>query len=108
MSDITLARRAVACKGWEWPDTGGLPSIGLRGGHYYPDLDDPRCRGQLLALVRKAWGAPLSAVAWSNSAGCWTVSIVGVEGNSQGALTTAWFDGPTEAAALVAALEAAP
>jgi len=129
-----LARRAVACKHWRWmpgmlvdSDHHGswrlyesgphLSACGVRGGFVaawdaiadaqgmdaYPALDDPCTLGALLALVREAWGDPCICTAVDNTGAGW------------------WVDGwtaarpqvpsdlhPTEAAALVAALEAAP
>jgi hypothetical protein len=95
-----IARRAVACKHWRWmpgmrwrtqddaarlddyqPEyMGGRPSDAL------PDLTDPATIGCLLALVREAWGLPI----WVRT----------------GALVLERVE--IEAAALVAALEAAP
>lgn len=94
-----LAERAVACKHWRWV-AGMQSSHGARylggdcwvdkgaGGVVYadandgelPDLDDPATLGCLLALVREAHGKSV-----------WLLAT-----------------GKTEAAALVAALEAAP
>lgn len=109
-----LARRAVACKHWRW--MGGMqvvhtpPHDGATGYHLrlsqdgyipaateHPDLSDPATMGCLLALVREAWNEPeLSATYYDD--GTWCVG---------------WPDSlrhrqPSEAAALVAALEAAP
>ncbi len=126
MSD--LARRAVACRHWRWLPgmraiggcvvaTGcplwlvdGVPRMPVDGEHYMwlrrttehpdvlPDLTDPATLGCLLALVRKAWGDPLMQT--TNSGGGWVAFCP----------APLWTDGPydTEAAALVAALEAAP
>ncbi len=129
-----LARRAVACPAWRWmermvalPGAGGLhPGLGrvvvddVAGGvpqrwhheralHFsvwrcwavdfpaaLPDLADPATLGCLLALVREAWGD--SGATTYNEKGRW--------GCSMGDGCTGLF--PTEAAALVAALEAAP
>lgn len=127
-----LARRAVACSGWRWmprmrawfdlesyvilqtldpvsgaptvwtkygartkfniftPEIAGFPTGAL------PDLADPATLGCLLALVREAWGD--SGATTYNEKGRW--------GCSMGDGCTGLF--PTEAAALVAALEAAP
>jgi hypothetical protein len=118
MSD--LAKRAVACKAWRWlpgmlgVDTGGLKWRRVSGswvgeGHavrtcrgemtLVPDLTDPATLGCLLALVREAWGEPTLHVWYSRQLGLWVVSANGQE---IGVHET------TEAAALVAALEAAP
>ncbi len=121
----TLARRAVACKHWRWMP-GMRATLGLRidavdkrgepyrSGRYYdgagelqqtrehepeplPDFRDPATLGCVLALVREAWGDPFMYLAPADG---WYV------GN--GARATMAGRGPTEAAALVAALEAAP
>jgi hypothetical protein len=111
-----IARRAVACKHWRWmpgmrwstqddaarlddyqPEyMGGRPSDAL------PDLTDAATVGCLLALVRKAW-VDLHMVAHCDDRYGKTVWWL-----------SRWGDLPrscecsTEAAALVAALEAAP
>ena len=107
-----LARRAVACKGWRWMPGMGCVNPALPDAwcarigdecrptynHYLPDLSDPATRGCLLALVREAWGDPLAHVA--PVAGGWRVWLeVDLE---------VFFDGDTEASALVTALKAAP
>ena len=129
MSD--LAKRAVACKHWRWmPGMSSLhPRMGparvlrvtqqgvwvvkeesLASGFRVdedgcvPDLTDPATLGCLLALVRKAWddpqvhAAPLCGM--KNDHVGWRVWL--------GRDLTLYFDGDTEAEALVAALEAAP
>ena len=109
-----LARRAVACKGWRWMPgmlahregahfvrlQGGRPPRLIRQGQEVealPDLSDPCTLGGLLALVREAWGDPLAHVA--PVAGGWRVWLE--------LDLSVFFDGATEAEALVAALEAA-
>lgn len=113
-----LARRAVACRGWRWMP-GMLCADGTRLCRYdgrqrwtavkggikvyvwagIPDLTDPATLGCLLALVREAWGDPLAyTMAYC---GRWTLCSDRDEEIDPG-------DGPTEAEALIAALEAAP
>ena len=106
-----LARRALSCEGWRWlpgmaclnaamPDT-WCARIGDERkptfNHYLPDLTDPCTIGGLLALVRAAWDDP---AAWAAPDGDWHVFGDMPE--------TEYGIGDTEAAALVAALEAAP
>lgn len=118
-----LARRAVACKGWRWM-AGMLACVDVPMPHFdgavrlrvvaddeawggpvgapidaLPDLTDPCTLGGLLALVREAHGSPLLRVegfpdGWRTVRSDRAPYIVGL--------------GPTEADALVAALEAAP
>lgn len=127
-----LAQRAVACKHWRWmpgmldqtgfrlvsrepewsPDVwqlGGRACLGtLTGIPDLPDLDDQATVGCLLALVREAHGGkPVFLSPDTREHGNeileWEVCVF-----------VGWFAsetlafGPTEAAALVAALEAAP
>jgi hypothetical protein len=66
-------------------------------GAWLPDLDDPCTLGGLLALVREAWG---DSAAHAAPDGDW--HIYGDMPETEYAI------GDTEAAALVAALEAAP
>jgi len=123
---IELGRRAVACKHWRWVPgmlahkPGGIwewrrhsvakwsDALGVRDdipADAVPDLGDPATLGCLLALVREAWGKPLlyvepeedeiDGLAWY----VWNVD----EGKSYSRGLHR-----SEAAALVAALEAAP
>ena len=122
-----LAQRAVACKHWRWMP--GMQSINFArflGGDSWaehggsvvvfvdtydadlPDLDDPATLGCLLALVREAhggkpvWLSP-DTREHGNEILEWEVCVF-VGGFASETLAF----GPTEAAALVAALEAAP
>ena len=122
---IDLARRAVACKGWRWrpgmrylvPRTSPLESIAgrvpdlTRGWTRPPgmlsDLTDPATLGCLLALVREAWGDPRLVAIYCEAAHPgqsegWAVQC------ADNRLPVAGEDYPSEAEALVAALEAAP
>ena len=63
-----------------------------------PDLTDPATLGCLLALVREAWGRPAVYVRWSALEGIWICMIKGYPPHAA----------DSEAAALVAALLAAP
>ena len=106
---MDLAQRAVACKGWRWmpgmatvaAETPAVwyPRIGdeckPRYPHLLPDLSDPATLGCLLALVREAYGQPSAFCRYVESdPAFWHINTGHV--------------GATEAAALVAALEAAP
>jgi len=127
-----LGLRAVSCAGWRWlPGSLSLqdehgrtyralapepPQIGTRLVHergrrirqkapplaqLVPDFRDPCTLGGLLALVREAWGDQFASVQWSPDAGWFMVHVgtwpAGVPAS-----------GPSEAEALVAALEADP
>lgn len=83
---------------WDAVDDGGRV---FRFSHpaMLPDLADPATLGCLLALVREAWGDPLAYT--MACYGRWTLCSDRDEEIDPG-------DGPTEAEALVAALEAAP
>ena len=121
-----LARRAVACKRWRWMP-GMLSAKGLRVtrrdsdgyvvGYYedlsyiaecvpgtLPDLTDPATLGCLLALVREAHGAP-AAYFMGSVKNQWVVHHF-TEPEAYWKSLTKWQ--PTEAEALVAALEVAP
>jgi hypothetical protein len=73
-----------------------------------PDLTDPATMGCLLALVREAWGPVAHAMPWGHSSLSpapvgWSMMLTAYDN-----LPTAKLSAPTEAGALVAALEAAP
>ena len=107
MSNLDLAKRAVACKHWRWMP-GMLAVVGVERQRvlsdklpaypdWLPDLTDPATLGCLLALVREAWGddsicPDFNKMRWTILT--WDCCAIG--------------DGGTEAEALVAALEAAP
>lgn len=132
---IALARRAIACKGWRWMPgmrtTEGMRTIhdprlwpdrpcAIREGtwvdtavprplgDHLPDLTDPATLGCLLALVREAWeprrGTDHIASTVHTSTGWGVGARVGSE--CFAAIILPAFS--SEAAALVAALEAAP
>ncbi len=138
MTDLDLARRAMACKHWRWtdgmratrdhlstprhavrisqscnihqcPDSGGPWVKTDDNGQWkperdlLPDLTDPATLGCLLALVREAWASPLAQVSPMLPQGGWVCYP-----NNTEERYGLYFRGETEAAALVAALEAAP
>jgi len=120
---LKIARRLVACKGW-------VPVFGMRasvcGGwaHATPlvwdgfawadsdhdaiysecdvviDLDDDLTRLGVLAVVRRAWGIPHAGV-WGNPSLAPGIRFSCGEANGR-----PFGSGPTEEAALLAALEA--
>ena len=120
-----LAKRVIACKGWRWVAgmlamndwrvlwswPNGTVNVGCSGSSedrinpdgplWYPDLTDPATLGCLLALVREAWR------------GFAVPAHVQAQPNVRGGIFWVCFAGdraiqrPTEAEALVAALEAA-
>ena len=103
---IQLGLRAMACKHWRWMpgmlSTTGVRILGISSekitAEDIPDFRDPATVGCLLALVREAWeDETMCCESPSIKDGCWTVACtLGVV-----------LDAPTEAEALVAALEAA-
>jgi hypothetical protein len=79
----------------------------LRSGLHFPDLTDPATLGCLLALVREAWGDPAMSVTAGYTKDRkveWEVEHPHPDSLPEALWT--YFD--SEAAALVAALEAAP
>lgn len=123
MSQIEdLGRHAAVCKNWRWLPgmlvwrglrviQGGTPiSARLEDGRLttmrgtVPDLTDPATLGCLLSLVREAWGPRVHATHRPDVgvSEAWYVS------HRKGPPPWRGFTGPTEAEALVAALEAAP
>ncbi len=111
-----LGRRAVACKHWRClpgvlaDDGHRLSAVDCDGLHpeaygVTPDFSDPATRGCLLELVRDAWG-DLYIYVLNCGEGWFTVCSPAADGGKW--LSGVPIDGPTEAAALVAALEAAP
>lgn len=111
---LALARRAVACKRWRWMP--GMRGVTASGGtdrimdeseaaqpnsDLLPDFTDPATLGCLLHLVREAWGDPWARVQPFGRPDNFGWRVIGIEVRVR-------RDQPTEAAALVAALEAAP
>jgi hypothetical protein len=79
------------------------------GGPRRPDLDDPATLGCILHLVREAWsGEGTTQYARLLPRGDWCVTCTRIPTTEDGAYFRQLAYGPTEAAALVAALEAAP
>jgi hypothetical protein len=83
--------------------SGGASRGGNALSEVYPDLSDPATLGAVLGLVREAWQDPKAYVICFRSTNQWTVTLVCESTSDQ-----LWFDGATEAEALVCALEAAP
>lgn len=90
-----------------------LQAWGLAGepgaaGRFLPVLTDPATLGALLALVREAWGDPGIYVACIPGTRMWCVRQAGHNLRYPHPVLDDDTDEATEAAALVAALEAAP
>lgn len=123
MTDLDVARRAIAA-GMRWMQgmrtTTGLIVIAagdhsarvcdaddcvldiVETAHLLPDVNDPATKGCLLEQVRKRWGDAGATTCFNETLGAgakieWACIV------ERG---TSVFYGPTEAAALVAALEA--
>jgi hypothetical protein len=100
---VTEHRRALSDGGWVADDT---PVVNEHG---WPDLRDPATIGALLGLVREAWGQPGAACSpyrlMRYGLG-WSICYL----DDPGGLIKVFEigRGATEAACLVAALEAAP
>ena len=128
-SMMDLARRAVACEGWWWMprmvDTEGMTYLGVVGWalevHLFadgrresrretldgtlPDLTDPATLGCVLALVAERHSVTLDDVHVVRTTGrAWSVWVFAGDDASLRVATHL----PSRAAALVAALEAAP
>jgi hypothetical protein len=129
MTDLDLARRAVACRDWRWmpgmattgdyrltlvsddqqwfilcrPHEYPVEREGGMGGNL-PDLSDPATIGCLLQLAREAWKSPRLQV----SPMLEPAPAEWVAYPNTGPDCARRYVAPTEAAALVAALEAAP
>ena len=114
-----LARRAVACRHWRWmpgmrwvlldeSESGRLddwqPEGMARPAGALPDLTDPATVGCLLALVREAHNAPH---AWVEVRYGKRARVLSPDNYSEGARMLSEWQIGTDAAALVAALEAA-
>ena len=120
-----IAHRAVACPGWRWMpgmrwgmvpypgslevvtgrlrDSGPFPATWEPYPRALPDITDPATLGCLLALVREKHGTELVTVpvlygALGSPVAGWQVTVPG---------RVVVMSAPTEAEALVAALEAA-
>ena len=105
-----LGRRAVACKGWCWMPgmkllsggTGEFPAWGWpdKDSGWLPDFSDPVTLGCLLPLVRGEFVDYPGLHARPSTSGGWEVIY------RLGSVCIIIGVGPTEAAALVVALEA--
>ena len=114
-----LAKRAVACKGWQWMPGMLSSDTGLRLDEFtlekdweakYPDLSDPATLGCLLALVRAAWkdeGCAAVVASYTFELG-YRWRVVGGHHHGSGFMAMSQKHYQTEAETLVAALEAAP
>lgn len=126
---MTLARRAVTCKGWRWMPgmliadhesgirclwqddlylygsinkSGAWIRVSNGSDYYLPDLTDPATLGCILSLVREEWADPEAHLALG--AAGWVL----LSGESRVATVVYPFSaGRTEPEALIKALEAA-
>lgn len=126
--ELGIARRLVACKGWVWipgmVNEDGARFVCMEGvrkhrfwgptrgkwhliiGTPFPDISDELTRLGVLAVVRRAWGD--DSIGITKAGDEWAVTMAYVEIVSGDARMSILRRGPTELAALLAALEAAP
>lgn len=137
-AQTALARRVVACKGWRWlpgmrtdskfarvvtvdsdsdvacaaeegASEDDCHAVWLDRVRVLPDLTDPATLGCLLALVRDAWGNPNGHIVFLGKCGSdprgWRFEWSTTDGQFGGGIHRY---SPTEAEALVVALEGAP
>jgi len=119
----SLARRAVACRGWRWMhgmsnDQGEvIDCVDVTTGAAYcgewdanmtalPNLQDPATVGCLLALVREAWSDECAGHSYDELANGWFFKARVRDGGGGNVCILGCFS--SEAEVLVAALEAAP
>lgn len=113
--NLELAKRAVACKRWRWM-AGMLTINGTRIQRTpnveitaaWPDLDDPATLGCLLALVREAWNDDKIGLRWVEDDFGNDVCHIVRQRYGDWEMRTTIAASVIEAAALIAALEAAP
>lgn len=107
-----------------WPDLRDTRAHDPRGGnHLLPDLEDAATLGCLLALVREAWGSTAHLVRYQTNVStadgtdtepaCWWALATGLASEpliveDERGVRCRHIAAPTEAEALVLALEAAP
>ncbi len=122
LEQIELAHRTVACKHWRW--IAGMKAVKyeehstswfrieethprLTGvwASALPDLSDAATLGCLLALVREAWADECACVLPIDYGPAGVMWVARLTAGGRSLTERHW---PTEAAALIAALEAAP